>query len=310
MMLPRLRAAVLSSVLMSLAALCTPAAAADPPAPAQRLGPVLERIQREGRIVLAYREASVPFSYLDGSGRPIGFALDICLRLVAAIQSRVRRDTLAVDYLPVNSATRFEAIERGRAQLECGSTTSNSLRRERVEFTIPHFITGARMLVKANSGIDRIDQPEVKRVAITRNTTPLAAVRRIQAERGLRFEIVETEDHEKAVQMVERGEAQVFVMDDVLLYGLASTRPDPKALKVVGRFITTEPLAIMLPKGDPAFKKIIDDEMRRLIYSHEIHAIYQRWFEQPIPPNNLPMNLPISYLLRDFWKYPTADILL
>lgn len=278
------------------------------PASASDSGPVIEQIRAQGHIVIGHRESSVPFSYLGPDKRPIGYAVDVCRRLAAAVQARLALPALPIEYLQLTPANRIEMIETGKAQLECGSTTNNAQRREKVAFTIPHFITGARMLVKANSGIDRIDQPEVKRVAVTRNTTPLAAVRRIQAERGLRFEIVETEDHEKAVQMVERGEAQAFVMDDVLLYGLASTRSDPKALKVVGRFITTEPLAIMLPKGDPAFKKIIDDEMRRLIFSREIHAIYQRWFEQPIPPNGQPLNLPISYLLRDFWKYPTDQV--
>jgi glutamate/aspartate transport system substrate-binding protein len=308
MMLPRLRAAVLSSVLMSLAALCAPAAAADPPAPAQRLGPVLERIQREGRIVLAYREASVPFSYLDGSGRPIGFALDICLRLVAAIQSRVRRDTLAVDYLPVNSATRFEAIERGRAQLECGSTTSNSLRRERVEFTIPHFITGARLLVKSDSLIDGIDHPRLRRLVSTAQTTPLDAARRMANDRGLSTTFIEVAEHDQAVAMVEKGEADAFAMDDALLYGLKANRPDPAALKVVGRFMTMEPLSIMLPRGDPDFKKLVDDEMRRLIHSQDMRALYDRWFRQPIAPRGGVLNLSPSYMLQEVWKFPSDRV--
>ena len=237
-----LRAALAALVLLAWAG----------PAPASDSGPVIEQIRAQGRLVIGHRESSVPFSYRGPDKRPIGYAVDVCRRLAAAVQARLALPALPIEYLQLTPANRIEMIETGKAQLECGSTTNNAQRREKVAFTIPHFITGARMLVKANSGIDRIDQPEVKRVAITRNTTPLAAVRRIQAERGLRFEIVETEDHEKAVQMVERGEAQVFVMDDVLLYGLASTRPDPKALKVVGRFITTEPLTVRLSADCPA----------------------------------------------------------
>ena len=105
--------------------------------------------------------------------------------------------------------------------------------------------------------------------------------------------------------MVEKGEADAFLMDDVLLFGLAANRPDPAALKVVGKFLTTEPLAIMLPRNDPAFKKLVDEEMRRLIASREINALYDKWFLKPIPPRNTALNLPVSYLLRDFWKYPT-----
>ncbi len=271
-------------------------------------GPVIDQLRATKQIVLAHRESSVPFSYVGPDKQAIGYALDVCKRVVLALQTRLGIPQLEVVYRQVTPANRMDVIANGEAHMECGSTTNNADRRKKVAFTVPHFITGARMLVKADSPIDRIDHPDVKRLVSTRNTTPLTALKRINAERYLRLEIVEAEDHEKAVQMVERGEVAAFVMDDVLLYGLASNRADPKALKVTGRFITTEPLAIMLPPNDPAFKKIVDDEMRRLILSREIHPIYDRWFMQPIPPRNLPMNLAMSYLLRDFWKYPTDQV--
>lgn len=268
-------------------------------------GHLLDRIRSDKKLVLAHRESSVPFSYADSQGRPVGYALEICLQLAKAVQQSLSLDRLEVGYLQVTPANRIEVIEKGQAQLECGSTTNNAARRQQVDFTIPHFITGARFLVKADSPIDRIDHPALRRVVSTRNTTPLAALRRIDFERMLRLEIIEAEDHQAAVRMVEEGKADAFAMDDVLLYGLAAGRADPRALKVVGRFFTTEPLAIMLPRNEPGFKKIVDDEMRRLIYSGEIQQIYRRWFETPIPPNNVALNLPASYLLRDLWKYPT-----
>lgn len=271
-------------------------------------GALLDRIKAEKKLVLAHRESSVPFSYLDTQGRPVGYALDVCVQLAKAVQRSLTLDRLDVSFLQVTPANRIEAIEKGRAHLECGSTTNNAARRQQVAFTVPHFITGARLLVKADSPIDRIDHPALKTVVSTRNTTPLTALRRVDFERFLKLDIIEADDHERAVEMVENGQAQAFAMDDVLLYGLAAGRADPKALKVVGRFFTTEPLAIMLPKDEPAFKKIIDDEMRRMIYSGEIQQIYRRWFEQPIPPGNVALNLPASYLLRDLWKYPTDQM--
>jgi len=271
-------------------------------------GALLERIKAEKKLVLAHRESSVPFSYLDSQGRPVGYALEVCVQLAKAVQRSLTLDRLDVSYLQVTPANRIEAIEKGRAHLECGSTTNNAARRQQVAFTVPHFITGARLLVKADSPIDRIDHPALKTVVSTRNTTPLTALRRVDFERFLKLNIIEADDHERAVEMVENGQAQAFAMDDVLLFGLAAGRADPKALKVVGRFFTTEPLAIMLPKDEPAFKKIIDDEMRRMIYAGEIQQIYRRWFEQPIPPGNVALNLPASYLLRDLWKYPTDQM--
>ena len=149
---------------------------------------------------------------------------------------------------------------------------------------------------------------EGRKLVSTKGTTPLKAVEQTNRERLLRIQILEAPDHGRAVEMVEKGEADAFVMDDVLLYGLAANRPNPAALKVVGRFLTTEPLAIMISKNDPEFKKLVDEEMRRLILSREIYPFYDKWFTRPIPPRGTALNLPVSYLLRDFWKYPTDQV--
>jgi ABC-type amino acid transport substrate-binding protein len=268
--------------------------------------PVLDRVKSGGRIVIAHREFSVPFSYLDGDKKPVGYALDLCIKLAETVRKKIggKADD-SITLMMVTPANRISVIAEGKADMECGSTTNNKERREQVAFTVPHFITGARMLVKASSKIERLEDLSGKVVVSTKGTTPLKAVESANRERLMGLKVLEASDHARAVEMVEKGEADAFVMDDVLLYGLAANRPDPKALKVVGKFLTTEPLAIMLPKNDPAFKKIIDDEMKRLVRSREIYAIYDKWFAQPIPPKNTALNLPVSYLLRDFWKYPT-----
>ena len=250
----------------------------------------------------------MPFSFLDQDRKPVGYSIDLCLKLVDALRKKLELKTLTPAFVMVTPANRIATVEKGKADLECGSTTNNAERRQKVAFTIPHFITGARLLVKAASPIDRVEDLNGKKLVSTKGTTPLKAADQANRERLMGITIVEAPDHAKAVEMVEKGEADAFVMDDVLLYGLAAGRPDPKALKVVGRFMTTEPLAIMLPKNDPEFKKLIDEEMRRLITSRDIYPIYDKWFNKPIPPNNTVLNLPVSYLLRDFWKYPTDQV--
>ncbi len=268
---------------------------------------VLERVAAGGKLVIAHRESSVPFSYVEG-GKAIGYAVDLCLRLAEVVRKKTGMKDMAVEFLQVTPANRVDMVAQGKADLECGSTTNNAERREKVAFTIPHFITGARLLVRASSNIDRMEDLAGKKLVSTKGTTPLKAADQANRERLMGITLLEAPDHARAVEMVEKGEADAFVMDDVLLYGLASSRPDPKALKVVGRFVTTEPLAIMLPKNDPAFKKLVDEEMRRLITSREIYPIYDKWFAQPIPPHGKALNLPVSYLLRDFWKYPTDQV--
>lgn len=294
-----MKLSMLSGLASVVLVLCTSAVQA---------GPLLDKVRREGKLTLAYRDASVPFSYLDANGQPIGYAMDICKKMIEALRKSVGLDKLPLALVLVTSANRIEVIEKQEALLECGSTTNNASRRQKVSFAIPHYMAGARLLVKADSKIDAVDSPNIKRLASTKGSTPLSAVRRIASDKSLKYDVIEVGGHLDGLEMVEKGEADAFAMDDVLLYGLAAGRPDPKALKVVGRFLTIEPLAIMYPKGDEAFGKVINDEMRRLIYSGELQVIYDKWFSAPIPPKGAVLNLPPSYLLRDLWKYPSANM--
>ena len=268
-------------------------------------GPTLDRIRSSGHITIAHRESSVPLSYLDADKKPIGYAVDLCLRLADAVKAKLALPRLDIAYVMVTGADRIPAIVEGRADLECGSTTNNAERRTKVAFTVPHYIAGARYLVRADSGIEQLADFEHKKLVSTKNTTPLKAIIAANRDRLLGIEIVEVPDHEAAVKLVESKQVDGFAMDDVLLYGLRASRPDPAQFKVVGKFLTVEPLAIMLSKDDAEYKRIVDDEMKRLIISRQIYPIYERWFIKPIPPKNIALGLPVNYLLKDFWKYPS-----
>lgn len=271
-------------------------------------GPTLDRIQSSGRIVLAHRESSVPFSYLLPDGRPVGYAVDLCLKVAEAVRKKLKMNTLNPQFLLVTPANRIQMVVDGKADLECGSTTNNAERREKVAFTVPHYITGARYLVRADSGITDLAQFEGRTLVSTKGTTPLKSIGQANNERALRINIVEAPDHAKAMEMLAAGQADGFVMDDVLLYGIVAGRPDAARYRVVGKFLTIEPLSIVLPKGDAELKAIVDEEMKRLVASHEAHAIYERWFMKPIPPKNTALSLPMNYLLKDFWKYPSDQV--
>ena len=268
----------------------------------------LDRIKERGKIVIAHRESSVPFSYVGPDRKPMGYAVDLCLRIAEAVRKNLQLKALPVEFLLVTPADRIAAVAEGRADMECGSTTNNAERRQKVAFTVPHYITGARFMVRADSTVDALAGFEGKKLVSTKGTTPLKAIDAANRDRLLRIQILEAPDHARAREMVERGEADGFAMDDVLLFGLIAGSADPSKLKVVGKFLTIEPLSIMLPKDDAAFKRVVDDEMKRLIATHEAHAIYERWFMRPIPPKNTALNLPMNYLLKDFWKYPTDQV--
>lgn len=270
-------------------------------------GATLDRIKAEGRIVLAHRESSVPFSYVVG-GKPVGYAVDLCRKLADAVRKKLDLPALKVDFLQVTSATRMQAVVEGKADMECGSTTNNAERRQTVAFTVPHYITGARILVRADSNATELRDFQSRKLVSTKGTTPLKALIKANTQGLLGIQVMEAPDHARALDMLEAGEVDGFVMDDVLLFGLVAGRADPDRFKVVGKYLTIEPLAIVLPKSDPAFKKLVDDEMRRLIYSKEAHALHDRWLLQPIPPRNVPLNMAMNFLTREFWKFPTDSV--
>jgi ABC-type amino acid transport substrate-binding protein len=280
-------------------------AGAETPAAPAGSHPVLDRIKASGHIVLAHRESSVPFSYYDANKKPIGYALELCKDLAETLRKRLNLPTLQIDYVPVTTATRIDIIAQGKADLECGTTTNTAERRQKVAFTVPHYITGARYLVRADSKIAELDQFEDHVLISTPGSNPLKKIEEANRDRLLRIKVQPVPDNAKALEMVTRGEADGFAMDDVQLYGLIAESADPKKLKVVGKFLTIDPLAIMMSKDDPELKRIVDDEMKRLIRSGEGHALYERWFTKPIPPRNVSLNLPMNYLLRDFWQYPS-----
>lgn len=269
---------------------------------------LLDTIRESGEITLAHRDAAIPMSYLDGDQRPVGYAMDLCLKVVAAIRQELKLKDLVVRYLLVTPATRLSAVADGKAAMECGSTTNNAERRKIVDYTIAHFITSARFLVRSDSGITKMADLAGRPVVSTTGTTNLKTLRRLDAEYNYRMKVVEAKDHNEAFGMVAAGKADAYAMDDVLLYGLRANAPDPSKFSVVGKPMTIEPYAIVLPKGDAAFKKVVDKEMRRIILSGEITAIYAKWFQQPIPPRGINMELPMPYVLKDSFKYPSDKV--
>ncbi|HBD37008.1 amino acid ABC transporter substrate-binding protein [Cupriavidus metallidurans] len=293
-----------ASVFLSLAALLTPAAI---PAAQAASSPVIQRIQQTGVIRIAHRESSVPFSFM-ADGKPVGYAVDLCLKAADAVRAQLKMPQLRVEWVPVTPATRIPAIVDGKADLECGSTTNNRERREQVAFTIPHYIAGSRMLVKSDSGIRRWSDLRGKTVVSTTGTTPLAMIRKMDESGAMGWKVLEAKDHAEAFAMVESGRADAFVMDDVLLFGLRANAKNPASLAVTGDLLTIEPYAIMLSKQDAEFKKIVDKALVNAIYDQETQKLYRKWFQQPIPPHGITLDIPMSYLLRDSFKFPSDKV--
>ncbi|HET7836086.1 MAG TPA: transporter substrate-binding domain-containing protein [Variovorax sp.] len=277
-----------------LAAATTGAQAAD----------TLAKIAESGKITLAYRESSVPFSYLAGGEKPIGFSVELSNAVVDAVKKKLNKPKLEVALMPVTSQNRIPLISNGTIDLECGSTTNNTARAKDVSFAINHFYTGTRLLVKKSSKIKNYADLAKKTVASTTGTTNALVMRKYNTEKNLDMDLVLGKDHADAFLLVESDRAVAFAMDDILLFGLMANAKNPADFEVVGDALQVEPYACMLPKDDPAFKKLVDDTFIDLMKSGEFEKMYAKWFLQPIPPKGVPLNLPMSPQLRENIQAP------
>src|SRR6478672_921702 len=244
--------------------------------PAWSADDTLSRIRDSRTIVIAHRESSMPFSYLDDQKQPVGYAMDLCMKVVEAIKRELKLSTLEVRYLPVTPSNRMQMIAEGKADLECGSTTNTAERRKLVAFTVPHFIASARMVVRTDAGIRNWADLRDKKIVMTKGTTNAKTLVDRDKVRSLNIALLESKDHREGFTMVEQRKADAFAMDDVLLYGLRAAAAKPDDFMVVGDSLSTEPYAIMLRKDDPAFKAVVDREVARVMNDNEIHALYDK----------------------------------
>ncbi|MGJ3703908.1 transporter substrate-binding domain-containing protein [Variovorax sp. AFSI2.2] len=290
---------------MKLSALMAAAAVVLFSATGVQAADTLAKIAESGKITLAYRESSVPFSYLDGPNKPIGFSVELSNAVVEAVKKKLNKPNLQVQLMPVTSQNRIPLITNGTVDLECGSTTNNSARGKDVAFAVNHFYTGTRLLVKKSSKIKNYADLAKKTVASTTGTTNALVMRKYNTEKNLDMDIVLGKDHADAFLLVESDRALAFAMDDILLYGLIANAKNPADYEVVGDALQVEPYACMLPKDDPAFKKLVDDTFIGMMKSGEFEKLYTKWFMSPIPPKNAPLNLPMSQQLKDNIKAPS-----
>jgi glutamate/aspartate transport system substrate-binding protein len=273
---------------------------------AEELTGTLKNIKESGAITLGFRDASIPFSYLDDSQKPVGFAMDICYKIVDAVKKDLKLDKLEVKLTPVTSSNRIPLLANGTVDLECGSTTNNAEREKQVSFTNTHFLTASRYVSKKSSNIGKIDDMKGKTIVSTAGTTNIKQLTEANAARNLGINIIPAKDHAEAFLMVETDRAAAFVMDDILLASLVAGSKDPSLYVMsTDAFSKPEPYGIMLRKDDPAFKKVVDAATAALYTSGEGLKLYDKWFMQKIPPKGLNLNAPISVELKHEFAVPS-----
>jgi glutamate/aspartate transport system substrate-binding protein len=276
------------------------------PSQAQDLTGTLKKIKETGAITIGYRESSVPFSYLDDHQKPVGFAMDICAKIVDAVKTELNLPKLEVKYNPVTSATRIPLIANGTVDLECGSTTNNAAREKQAAFTNTHFLTATRFVSKKTSAIKTLDDLKGKTAVSTSGTTNIKQMNDVNTEKKLGINIIPAKDHAEAFLMVETDRAVAFGMDDILLAGFVAGARDP-SLYVISDFTLSkpEPYGIMLRRDDPAFKAVADKATAALYASPEGLALYDKWFTKPINKAGLNLNFPIPSALKKEFAHPS-----
>ena len=261
----------------------------------------IAKVKASGTVTMGVRDSSGALSYTLGDGKYVGYHVEICQRIIDALDKQIGKK-LEVKYQPVTSQNRIPLVANGTVDIECGSTTNNTARNKQVAFSINYFYTGTRLLVKAGSPVRGFADLKGRKVVSTTGTTNVLVLRKFNVERDAGFELLGAKDHAEAALLVEQDRADAFGMDDILLFGLRASAPNPAALAVVGEPLQVEPYAIMLRKDDPAFKKLVDDTLAKMIKSGEFTKLYTKWFQSPIPPKGINLELPMSKELQDNLK--------
>ena len=265
----------------------------------------LDKIRKDGSITIGHRDASMPFSYFDDKQQPVGYSMDICIKIADAVKAELKMPNLAVKLNPVTSATRIPLMANGTIDLECGSTTNNIERQKQVAFAPTTFVTANRLVAKKSSNISKLDDMKGKAIVSTSGSTNLKQITEENGKRNLGMNIAAAKDHAEAFLMVETGRAVAFAMDDILLFSFVASSKAPADYMITSEALSVEPYGIMMRRDDPAFKKVVDTAVTNLMKSGELEKIYNKWFMSPIPPKGINLNVPMGASLKKVVASPT-----
>lgn len=275
-------------------------------APAMAESVTLDRITENGAITIGYREASIPFSYLDASQNPVGFSLDLCAHVVDAIEAKVGSE-IEVNYVPVNSSNRIPLIQNGTVDIECGGTANNKTRQEQVSFSVATFVSQPHWLVQTAAGLKSAEDLKGKTVVATQGSNAVGFAQGLSAK-GLDLNIAQAKDHAESFLMLTSGRAAAFMEDDILLAGLKAAAPNPDDLTFLPEAYDKIYYGLMFAKDDTEFKAVVDDTLKGLMASGEFTTIYDKWFTQPIPPKDQNLEFPMGDALKERVANPSDAV--
>jgi glutamate/aspartate transport system substrate-binding protein len=275
------------------------AAAVVAPAQAQSPGGTLAKIRDTGEIRLGHRDVSVPFSYLDDNQKPVGFAMDLCARIVDAVKSELKLPSLQTKLQPIQLSTQIPLIENGTIDIVCGPAT-NTLEREKVvAFSDTIFVSSIRAVVRKDSPIKTFEDLSGRPVSLTSGSTSIGLLSARGQEKNFQTRNILTPDHGASFLALTTGRSDAFIMDDILLASLIANSANPGDWRIIDDSLRTEPYGLIIRKGDPEFKALVDKTLTAMMKSNAFGELYAKWFMAPIPPKNVNLNFPMTAPLKD-----------
>ncbi|MFJ7885724.1 amino acid ABC transporter substrate-binding protein [Pseudomonas sp. NPDC096917] len=279
------------------ACLCTAVQAED-------LTGTLKKIKESGTVTLGYRDASLPFSYLNDDQQPIGYSVELCKKIVDQIKVKVAEPNLKTEYVSVVAATRTPLLINGTIDLECGVTTNTVERQKQIGFLLTSYVASAKYAVKKSSGLTSVADLKGKAVVVITGGSGEWITKGLDRDKSLGLKILNAKDGGEAFLMLETGRAAAYINDDVQLMATIAQSRTPDAYTLLPDPMSAEPYAIGIRKNDPQFKTFADDVLRNIYSTGAIDPLYQKWFQQPIPPKNIVINLPMSEALKEAIAHP------
>jgi glutamate/aspartate transport system substrate-binding protein len=271
---------------------------------AQELTGTLKKVKETGSITVGHRESSIPFSYLDDKQQPIGYAMDLCMKVVDAVKAELKMPNLKVNLQPVTSSNRIPLLQNGTIDMECGSTTNSTARQQQVAFGPTYFVINVTAAVKKSSPINAIADLNGKTVSTTSGTTSVPLIKSYEKAKGAEVKEIYGKDHAESFLLMADDRAAAFIMDDILLAGQIANAKNPADYKILPESLRQEPYSMMLRKDDPQFKALVDKTVGGIMKSGEIEKIYSKWFTGVVPPKGINLNFPMTPPIREAFKNP------
>jgi glutamate/aspartate transport system substrate-binding protein len=271
---------------------------------AQELTGTLKKAKDTGAFTLGYRESSIPFSYLDDKQQPIGYAMDLCMKVFDAVKTELKMPNLKLNLQSVSSSNRIPLLQNGTIDLECGSTTNSVDRQKQVAFGPTYFVINVSAAVKKSSGIKSMADLAGKTISTTSGTTAVPLLKQYEKTKNADIREIYGKDHAESFLLLTQDRVSAFVMDDILLAGQIANSSNPGEYMILPESLRTEPYSMMLRKDDPQFKALVDKTIDGVMKSGEINKIYAKWFTSPIPPKNVNLNFPETAAIKEAFANP------